>query len=145
MNLWTVDILWTLEMCTWSQHLGYCNLHWHSSLTPIYLYLYKMTFDILMAINSSPQVDVRYCAIQRLLNIALWYDALVVHSSWFTCSWYMYIHVMQYGLKYCKLQGHSSLIQDSKQNMLNCALLYDALVAYLVVLYIHVVPVWCYC
>ena len=39
----------------WVRH---CNLHGHSSLTPIYLYIHKVNFGLLRTRNSYTQVEV---------------------------------------------------------------------------------------
>ena len=50
--------------CTWHT-MNLNNLQGHSSLTPVYLYISNMTFGVLNATNSSPQVDASYITTYR--------------------------------------------------------------------------------
>ncbi len=59
----------------------YNLLQRHSSLTPIYLYINWMNFDVMTSRNSSLQFDVSYSTKQRSLHTVLWYDVLVNNSE----------------------------------------------------------------
>ena len=56
------------------------NLQGHSSLTPIYLYIYEINFDVLRVRNSFPQLEVRCDGEWRSLKYAFRYDVILAHT-----------------------------------------------------------------
>ena len=62
----------------------HCNLQRHSSLTPIYLYIHEVNFDVPRAINSYPQVMVNNDVELRSLNHAIRYDVILFARVGFT-------------------------------------------------------------
>ncbi len=67
-------ILYHLGFVVQCYNTEHCDILGHSSLTPIYLYIHKMNFDILRAWNSYPQLEVNHDVEWRSLNYAFCYD-----------------------------------------------------------------------
>ncbi len=88
-----------INIWRFTMRLNICNLQRHSSLTPIWMYKYWMTFDVVSAKTSSLHFDVGCSTKQKSLNFACCYDA-VGYSDLVVCVW----EVSSCLLKSCRMR-----------------------------------------